>query len=152
MGYVPGIVSITTPGAATQFYEKFQGPRHVTARLLAGRGGAAWGIKSTAQTLSCILPCCGVTAASCAVPWIQAAPWRGMPLASDNRHSTLPSRRFWTSIRTAKYSRFAGETSVGRLYRNAKIHAAFPRPQTKKLPISPCWSTAFARIVAGGES
>ena len=136
MGDVPGIVSITTPGAATQFYEKFQGPRHVTARLLAGRGGAAWGIKSTAQTLSCILPCCGVTAASCAVPWIQAAPWRGMPLASDNRHSTLPSRRFWTSIRTAKYSRFARETSIGRLYRNDKNTRRFTTSSKTKKNLS----------------
>ena len=114
--------------------KNFRDP-HVTARTPT-RSARRGGVRNKKRANAVVHSLLGVTAASCAVPWIQAAPWRGMPLASDNRHSTLPSRRFWTSIRTAKYSRFARETSIGRLYRNDKNTRRFTTSSKTKKNLS----------------
>ena len=74
----------------------------ITTKLQTARAVRAKYYKTPPQCIAAN-PCC-----STAIPWTQAAPAKGMPLARNSRHCMLPSRRYWASIRTAKYSRFAG--------------------------------------------
>ena len=102
IGYVLGIVSITAPRCSNTVLRKTP----ATPTSPHARRGGVRNKKRCANAVVHSLQ--RGTAAACAVPWIQAAPWsRGMPLARNSLHCILPSRRFWTSIRTAKYSRFA---------------------------------------------